>query len=117
LSATSSGSRSPLKAEPKIEMRPPRVVTFVELALTPRRIPPTDRYFSPNLLQRYADELGLNPTQLAEHLEVSKTMIYYLLAGDRGPTLETYLRMAAAAGEPLGSWITGIGPRTFTPFS
>jgi hypothetical protein len=44
-------------------------------------------------------------------------MVYYLLAGERSPTLDSYLRMLAVAEQPLGTWLRGIGPKVSTPSS
>ena len=90
---------------------------LIEIALTPRILPPGVRYFDPSTLKQTIEIAGITPTQFAEETGISRPMIYYLLAGDRGPTLENYLRMCARSGQPVGTWLKGIGPRVSTHFS
>jgi transcriptional regulator with XRE-family HTH domain len=90
---------------------------LIASALTPRLLPPGVKHFEPDFLLEFARARGFSIPELARRLGISRPMVYYLLAGERSPTLDSYLRMLAVAEQPLGTWLRGIGPKVSTPSS
>lgn len=50
--------------------------------------------------------------QVIEHLGVSPSFVYYLLAGRRQPDLLTAHRIAEALGYPIDDWLPEVHERT-----
>lgn len=65
--------------------------------------------------EHYAGRRGarVNYSQIARDLEISQSTCQRLYEGQRSPTLETFLRMCAAVGVSVDTWLDGAyyGPR------
>ena len=49
-------------------------------------------------------------TRSALRVGVSRSHLRRLRSGEQSPTLETYLRMCATAGVPVGTWLAHLKP-------
>ena len=80
-----------------------------------RRIPSDEVFFSAQRFREWCtDEFGLAFTepQIADRCQTSRNTIHALLYDRRQPTLNTLLRMAAAAGVSVERWLQHVVYKT-----
>lgn len=73
----------------------------------PALIGPRSRYwdhlaFSTFCVERWGQSYR---RKAADHFGLSRTQVTRLASGQNSPHIETYLRMAALAGRPIGVWL------------
>lgn len=73
----------------------------------PDVLPMNETYFSREEFIEWINTYfhGLSERKQADRLNITRRFLIMLKRGDRLPSLETYCRMLATVGAPLGTWL------------
>lgn len=80
-----------------------------------RKLRTDRRHFSCERFRAWCvEEFGEQPSavKVARRLNSTPQTVYALWSGERQPSLETALRMAAAGGVPFDEWLDGVFYKT-----